>query len=224
MRGTQPRIQPLRRAWSNRSLRRLCLALGGFRLAELGAWIALTAYAYEAGGVREASALLVVQLVPATGFALVVGTLIRRFGASQVLRWGLAAQSATMLLTALLLHQGDNAGCVRRGRRGRRGRDHDPPIPIRVDAELGRRSGRAHRGERVRGRAVVGSRTRRTGARGDHHDRDRHVGRVRRARGRRGRVDCRGVAAPPRLGGSRRGSGIADRGGCARRHANEDRV
>ena len=72
-------------------------------------WIALIAYAYTAGGVGEASAVTVAQLVPATLFALVVGGLIRRHGAGQVLRWGLAAQSAGMVITALLLYRGENA-------------------------------------------------------------------------------------------------------------------
>ena len=88
----------------------LCLAVAGFRLAELAVWIALTAYAYTAGGVREASAVTVAELVPATAFALAVGRLIRRHGATSVLRWGLAAQSARMLVAAVFLHQGVNIG------------------------------------------------------------------------------------------------------------------
>ena len=75
-------------------------------VAELGAWVALTAYAYTAGGVREASAVMVAQLVPATAFALAVGAFIRRYGAGAVLKWGLASQSAAMLATAAFLHQG----------------------------------------------------------------------------------------------------------------------
>jgi hypothetical protein len=73
-------------------------------------WIALTAYAYSAGGVGEASAVVVAELVPATMFALAVGGLIRRHGAGQVLRWGLVLQSAGMLEAAILLHQGLNIG------------------------------------------------------------------------------------------------------------------
>ena len=96
----------LQRAWRNRSLRRLCLAVAGFKLAELGVWIALAAYAYAIGGVREASAVTVAQLVPATAFALAVGGLIRRHGAGQVLRFGLAFQSAGMLFAAVFLRQG----------------------------------------------------------------------------------------------------------------------
>ena len=106
---TAQRLELVRRAWRNPSLRRLCLAYGGFRLAELGVWIALAAYAYSAGGVREASAVTVAQLVPATVCALAVGGLIHRRGATHVLRWGLVVQSAGLLATALLLRQGDNA-------------------------------------------------------------------------------------------------------------------
>ena len=104
------RSQLLRRAWQNGALRRLCLAKAGFRLAELAVWIALTAYAYAAGGVREASAVNFAELVPATAFALTVGGLIRRHGAGQVLRWGLAFQSLGMLVAAVLLRDGANVG------------------------------------------------------------------------------------------------------------------
>jgi len=109
MNATTRRVRMLRRAWRSRWLRRLCLASAGFRTAELGVWVALLAYAYTAGGVREASAVTVAQLVPAAAAALAVGSFIRRHGAGEVLRWGLALQSAAMLATAALLHQGDNA-------------------------------------------------------------------------------------------------------------------
>lgn len=106
---TAQRFELLKRAWRNTSLRRLCLAGAGFRVAELGVWIALIAYAYTAGGVRESSAVTVAQLVPATAFALAVGGLIRRHGAGPVLRWGLAFQSVGMVVAAIFLHRGDNA-------------------------------------------------------------------------------------------------------------------
>ena len=107
---TAQRVQLLNNAWRRQYLRRLCLATFGFRVAELAVWIALTAYAYSAGGVGEASAVVVAELVPATAFALAVGGLIRRHGVGQVLRWGLVLQSAGMLEAAVLLHQGANAG------------------------------------------------------------------------------------------------------------------
>jgi hypothetical protein len=105
---TAQRLSLLRRAWRRSSLRSLCLAMFGFRTAELAVWIALAAYAYTAGGVGEASAVVVAELVPATWFALAVGGLIRRNGAGQVLRWGLVLQSVGMLEAAVLLHQGAN--------------------------------------------------------------------------------------------------------------------
>ncbi|MDQ1479205.1 MAG: hypothetical protein QOI44_66 [Actinomycetota bacterium] len=105
---TAQRLQLLRHAWRQHSLRRLCLAMFGFRVAELAVWIALTAYAYSAGGVGEASAVVVAELIPATLFALAVGGLIRRNGAGRVLRWGLVVQSAGMVEAAVFLHQGDN--------------------------------------------------------------------------------------------------------------------
>jgi hypothetical protein len=106
MAGIAQRLDALRRAWRNAALRRLCLAAAGFRLSELAVWIALIAYAYSVGGVREASALVVAQLVPATLFALAVGGLIRRHGAGPVLRWGLAFQSLGMLVAAIFLREG----------------------------------------------------------------------------------------------------------------------
>jgi hypothetical protein len=84
--GAAGRLEILRRAWRNHSLRRLCLATAGFRLAELAVWIAITAYAYRAGGVDAAALVMVAQLAPATVFALTVGGLVNRFGASAVLR------------------------------------------------------------------------------------------------------------------------------------------
>jgi len=108
MTTTAQRIDLLRRAWRNGSLRRLCLAVAGFRLAEIAVWIAITAYAYAAGGVGEASAVTIAQLVPATLFALAVGSLIRRHGPARILRYGLAVQSVSMLLTAVFLHAGVN--------------------------------------------------------------------------------------------------------------------
>lgn len=99
----------LQLAWRKPAVRRLCLATGGFRAAELGVWIALIAYVYTAGGVREASAVTVAQLIPATLFAITVGDLIRRFGAADVLRFGLAVQAVGMMTGAVLLRQGLNA-------------------------------------------------------------------------------------------------------------------
>jgi hypothetical protein len=108
MTSTAQRIELVKRAWRKRSLRRLCLAVMGFRLAELAVWIALTAYAYGAGGVGEASAVTIAQLIPATVFALAVGSLIRRYGAGRILRYGLAVQSVSMFFTAVFLYEGVN--------------------------------------------------------------------------------------------------------------------
>ena len=110
MGGGRQRVELVGRAWRKRSLRRLGLAVAGFRLAELAVWIALAAYAYGAGGVSEASAVTVAELVPATACALAVGRLIHRFGASAVLRWGLALQSAAMLVAAVFLRQHQDVG------------------------------------------------------------------------------------------------------------------
>ena len=47
------------------TLRRLLLAYLGFRFAEFGVWVGLAASAYEAGGVGEATAVMLAQLLPA---------------------------------------------------------------------------------------------------------------------------------------------------------------
>jgi Na+/melibiose symporter-like transporter len=107
--GAAGRLEILRRAWRNHSLRRLCLATAGFRLAELAVWIAITAYAYRAGGVDAAALVMVAQLAPATVFALTVGGLVNRFGASAVLRWGLVGQAVGMAVAAIFLGHGDDA-------------------------------------------------------------------------------------------------------------------
>ena len=97
-------------------------------MAELAVWIALAAYAYTAGGVREASAVTVAQLIPATVFAFAVGGLIRRHGAASVLRWGLAVQSAGML-AAVFLHQTTKPRRSSR-RSSLRPRSHHAPRPV----------------------------------------------------------------------------------------------
>src|SRR4051812_28089490 len=106
MSKTAQRLELLRRAWRNHAMRRLCLATAGFRVAELAVWIAMIAYAYTVGGVREASLVTIAQLLPATAFALLVGDLIRRHGGVAVLRWGLVFQCAGMSIAAVFLHDG----------------------------------------------------------------------------------------------------------------------
>ena len=97
------RHDALRRIRVNGPLRRMLLAYALFRVAELAVWVALTAYAFEVGGVRESAALLVAQLVPAAAFALCVGSLVHRVGPVRVLRAGYAAQTCGLVLAATTL-------------------------------------------------------------------------------------------------------------------------
>ena len=188
--------------WRNRSLRRLCLASAGFRLAELGVWIASTAYAYQAGGVGEASAVMVAQLVPATTFALGVGGLIRRDGAGPVLRWELAVQSAGMFVVAGFLHQGQNAAAFVGAIVAATAVTTTRPGPVGDDACDGRRARRVHGGQRLSWACSSRLRVSSGRGRGGAHDRGGHVGGVRvdggRARGvGRGGVAVADGARPP---------------------------
>ena len=100
------RHEALRRIRANRPLRRTLLAFALFRVAELSVWVALTAYAFEVGGIRESAALLVAQLVPAAIFALCVGALVQRVGPVRVLRAGYAVQTGGLVIAAAVLAGG----------------------------------------------------------------------------------------------------------------------
>ncbi|MFZ4519599.1 MAG: hypothetical protein ACOYOP_14510 [Microthrixaceae bacterium] len=93
-------------------LRRLLAAYLGFRIAEFGVWIGLAAAAYTAGGVREATAVMVLQLAPAAALAPTVGGLVGRWGATTVLRAGLLVQAAGMAWAAAWFATGGD-GMVR---------------------------------------------------------------------------------------------------------------
>ena len=101
--GAGRRIVALRRVGTNDPLRRLLLAFAFFRVAELAVWITITAYAFQVGGVRQAALVLVAQLVPASIFAMLVGGLMHRFGATRLLRGGYLAQSFGLGFAAVAL-------------------------------------------------------------------------------------------------------------------------
>ena len=75
-------VRVFRAVFGNPDLRRVELAFVGFNAAELGTWIAILVFAYEAGGAAAAGAIGVVQLVPAMIFAPVASLLGDRYGAS----------------------------------------------------------------------------------------------------------------------------------------------
>ena len=84
-------------------LRRLLCAYLAFRIAEFGVWIGLAAAAYTFGGVREATVVMLVQLVPAALVASRMSEAIRCHGATMVIRIGLSTQAAGMVWCAAWL-------------------------------------------------------------------------------------------------------------------------
>ena len=72
-------VRVFRAVFGNPDLRRVELAFVGFNAAELGTWIAILVFAYEAGGAAAAGAIGVVQLVPAMIFAPVASLLGDRY-------------------------------------------------------------------------------------------------------------------------------------------------
>jgi MFS family permease len=93
----------LRRAVANRALRRALGAFTVFNIAEWASWIALLVWAYNRGGVRGASAISLIQLVPAALLALPCAALAARLPKPWALSVGYAAQSLTFCLTGAAL-------------------------------------------------------------------------------------------------------------------------
>jgi hypothetical protein len=91
--GSSGRGAVLRTAAGNHRLRRVLAAYFLFDAAEWGAWIATLVWAYGVGGVRGASLMSVVQLVPAALAAPVVASWCERRSRARALALGYAAQS-----------------------------------------------------------------------------------------------------------------------------------
>ncbi len=90
-------------ALANRSLRRVLAAYLLFNLAEFANWIALLVWAYDRSGVRGASALALLQLVPATLLAPAAASVSARLSHRQALTVGYASQALAYLATGLAL-------------------------------------------------------------------------------------------------------------------------
>lgn len=88
-----------------KGLRGLALIFGCFKTSEYGSWIAVTIYANQRGGTREAGAVLVASLVPATLAALGTGNLLVKFEARTVLAWGMVVQAIGLAAVALCISQ-----------------------------------------------------------------------------------------------------------------------
>ena len=96
----------LRAAAGNARLRRVLAAYFLFAAAEWGAWIATLVWAYGVGGVRGASLMSVVQLVPAAVAAPVVAGWCERRSRARALTQGYLAQTACFAALGLALVSG----------------------------------------------------------------------------------------------------------------------
>ena len=94
---------PLRELAANSVLRRETAALGFYRLAEFGPWVAMLVYAYSQGGATATGVVSIALLIPTALFAPFAGPLIDRFGATRVLLGAYAAQAVAMAATAASL-------------------------------------------------------------------------------------------------------------------------
>jgi hypothetical protein len=84
-------------------LRRDAAALGLYRLAEYGPWLAMLVYAYSQGGATATGVVSLGLLVPTALFAPLAGPIIDRFGASRTLLGAYASQAVAMAATAASL-------------------------------------------------------------------------------------------------------------------------
>ncbi len=96
-------VRAFRAVFGNPDLRRVELAFVGFNAAELGTWVAILVFAYQAGGAAAAGAIGVVQLVPATIFAPFASLLGDRYRRERVLLAGYVIQALAMGMTAAAL-------------------------------------------------------------------------------------------------------------------------
>lgn len=98
------RLCVLREALSSSRLRRVLVAYFVFNLAEWANWIALLVWAFDRDGVRGASAIALVQLVPAALLAPVAAQALTRLSPGRALWLGYVSQALTQLgLGAALL-------------------------------------------------------------------------------------------------------------------------
>lgn len=86
----------LLKALRNRRLLRVQVAYLLFNIVEWASWIAILVWAYDAGGVRAASALAVAQLVPSAVFASPAAMWLDRLPRARALTVGYALQALTM--------------------------------------------------------------------------------------------------------------------------------
>ena len=91
------------KALRNRRLLRVQAAYLLYNLVEWASWIAILVWAYDAGGVRAASALAVAQLVPSALLASPAATWLDRLPRARALTLGYALQAVAMGAIGLAL-------------------------------------------------------------------------------------------------------------------------
>ncbi len=87
-------------------MRREAAALGLYRLAEFGPWVAMLVYAYSQGGATTTGVVSLALLIPTALFAPFSGPVIDRFGATRVLLGAHAGQAIAMAATSTSLLSG----------------------------------------------------------------------------------------------------------------------
>ena len=90
-------------ALRNRRLLRVQAAYFLYNLVEWASWIAILVWAYDAGGVRAASALAVVQLVPSALLASPAANWLDRLPRARALALGYSLQAVTLGAIGLAL-------------------------------------------------------------------------------------------------------------------------
>ena len=108
----QARGAVVRLALRNPNLRRVLAAYLLFNVAEWATWIALLVWGYGVGGVRGASAIALVQLVPAALLAAPAASLLGRHLGDRALALGYAAQAVGYLSVGVALLGGAPVGVV----------------------------------------------------------------------------------------------------------------
>lgn len=101
--GAVSRASVMLKALRNRRLVRVQTAYLLYNIVWWASWIAILVWAYDAGGVRAASAMAVVQLVPSALLASPAATWLDRLPRARALTLGYAIQAATLGATGLAL-------------------------------------------------------------------------------------------------------------------------
>jgi MFS family permease len=79
------------------------MAVGLYRLAEFGPWVAMLVFAFEQGGATATGVVSLALLLPTALFAPLGGPLIDRWGASRVLFGAYVVQALAMAATGALM-------------------------------------------------------------------------------------------------------------------------